>query len=88
MHHSASHRVQAELRQLFAAEGFRCDDIVTHQRTISNRARELTMERQWVQATFTYLGPGQLTTRAHNKCLCKVCCSCRSLAGSAGVDDV
>lgn len=50
--------VQAELREVFAAEGFHCDDIVTHQRQIANRALQLTMERQWVQATFTYLGPG------------------------------
>jgi hypothetical protein len=50
---------QAELQRLFAAEGFCCDDIKVHQRFACNRALQTTMERHWVQATFTYQGPGE-----------------------------
>lgn len=50
---------QAELQQLFAAEGFCCDAIKVHQRFTCNRALQTTMERHWVQATFTYQGPGE-----------------------------
>lgn len=78
----------AEVRQLFAAEGFRCDDIVTHQRTISNRARELTMERQWVQATFTYVGPAQEGAAAAvplgRQCHASACGAAQSMANGTG----
>jgi hypothetical protein len=52
-------QAQAELQELFAAEGFCCDAIKLHERYTCNRALQTTMERHWVQATFTFRGPGE-----------------------------
>ncbi|KAK9843966.1 hypothetical protein WJX81_000623 [Elliptochloris bilobata] len=44
---------EAGLRELFEAEGFRCDDVRVRATRIENRARGLAMDRRWVQAAFT-----------------------------------
>ena len=63
---------QAELQQLFAAEGFCCDAIKVHQRFTRNRALQTTMERHWVQATFTYQGPGEHHGQGQTYYRCRV----------------
>ncbi|KAK9828449.1 hypothetical protein WJX72_000046 [[Myrmecia] bisecta] len=44
------------LRELFEREGFRCDSLHRHERQIDNRKRNLSMDRRWIQATFTFTG--------------------------------
>jgi hypothetical protein len=39
---------------LFAALGFRCDDVHVHQRTVVNRASGVSMERRWIQVQVPY----------------------------------
>lgn len=41
---------------MFEAEGFRCDSLLMHEKTVQNRALEISMERRWIQAVFTYMG--------------------------------
>lgn len=44
---------QEGLRELFEAEGFRCDALRVQALRVENRARALAMDRRWVQAAFT-----------------------------------
>ena len=48
--------MQAALVELFAAEGFRCEDVRLQERRIQNRLLGLDMDRRWIQAVFTYMG--------------------------------
>eukprot|EP00898_Chlorokybus_atmophyticus_P000898 jgi/Chlat1/1809/Chrsp135S02127 len=44
------------LQSLFEKEGFACDEMITHERDLENRARNLTMHRRWIQAVFRRVG--------------------------------
>lgn len=48
--------MQAGLRELFEAEGYRCDSLLVHEKTVQNRAQGIAMERRWIQAVFTIMG--------------------------------
>jgi hypothetical protein len=48
--------VQEALVELFAAEGFTCEDVRLQERRIQNRLLGLDMDRRWLQAVFTYSG--------------------------------
>lgn len=45
--------MQEVLRGLFEAAGFSCDELRVRELRLENRARELAMDRRWVQAAFT-----------------------------------
>ena len=47
---------QSVLAELFAAEGFRCEEVQVQERRISNRLRALDMDRRWIQGVFTHTG--------------------------------
>jgi hypothetical protein len=47
--------MQATLLELFTAAGFECEDMCIHERQVHNRAKELIMNRRWIQATFRYV---------------------------------
>lgn len=49
--------VQDGLRELFQAQGFRCDALHVRAVCLENRARALAMDRRWVQAAFTLVAP-------------------------------
>lgn len=60
---SAAHSLstlQEGLRGLFEAAGFACESLHMVERTISNRARGLAMERRWIQGTFVKRQDGHL----------------------------
>ena len=40
---------QVGLSELFEAEGFRCDSLLVHEKTVQNRALGLAMDRRWIQ---------------------------------------
>lgn len=48
--------LQASLLNLFTQAGFECEDVRVHERQVQNRAKDLTMERRWIQAVFRYRG--------------------------------
>lgn len=48
--------MQAALVELFAAEGFSCEDVRLQERRIQNRLLALDMDRRWIQAVFAYTG--------------------------------
>ena len=50
------------MRGLFEAEGFRCDSLLVHEKTVQNRAQGISMERRWIQAVFTFIGRGSIPT--------------------------
>ena len=49
--------VQEGLRELFHAQGFRCDALHVRAVCLENRARALAMDRRWVQAALTLVRP-------------------------------
>lgn len=53
---------QAGLRELFEAEGYRCDSLLVHEKTVQNRAQGIAMERRWIQAVFTFMGDGPISS--------------------------
>lgn len=40
------------LTSLFLREGFTCEEMKIHSRSVENRVRELVMHRRWIQAAF------------------------------------
>lgn len=55
--------MQEGLRELFQAQGFRCDALHVRAVCLENRARALTMDRRWVQAAFTLVPPPSGSSR-------------------------
>lgn len=54
----------AELVGMFAAQGFVCESLVTHERDIENRKTEVHMHRRWLQAVFRFDPPAAAAAAA------------------------
>ena len=47
---------QEGLVELFASQGFACEDLVLHDKVVDNRKSGVRMPRKWIQAVFRYKG--------------------------------